>query len=111
MSKYDRVMKKCYKFYQNPKVEELYNVDCTITDFLIPRLEKFLDKSTEIVNWDWHKQEQGVDIPGTLRIIIRELKYIQEHSFDFDVKISKRCQNYAEDAFKRLGEIYFYLWY
>lgn len=111
MSKYDRVMKKCERFYNHPKPEEVYNLDCSITEFLIPRLKLFLDKSSKIVDWDFHKEHDHIYMEHDVRQMIRKLEYIKENSFSWDEKTMKKCDKYAHEVCDKLGELYFYLWY
>lgn len=111
MSTYDRVMRKCSKFYSRPKKEEVYNLHYTIAEFLIPRLELFLTNSSKIVDWEWHKKESHIYIERDIRNMVKKLKYIQNNCFKLDPTISKRCDRYAHEVFEKLGEIYFYLWY
>lgn len=110
MSKYDRVMRKVNNFYAHPKKEELYNLNVSIIDYLLPRLKLFIVDSSSIVDWDWHKRNNNIDIIKSLRLIIRDLEYIKEHQYDFDVKIAEKCMRKSKSAFSLLGEIYFYLW-
>lgn len=110
MSRYDRVMRKVNNFYAHPKAEELYNLNVSIIDYLLPRLKQFIIDSSLIVDWDWHKENDKVDVIQSLRLIIRDLEYIKEHQFDFDIKTAEKCLRKSKSAFKLLGEIYFYLW-
>lgn len=111
MSKYDRIMKKCNHFYDNPKVEETWCLYPSISRYLVPRLKLFLKESSKIVNWDYHKETHNVDIPRKIRKIILMLEYVDKHSDTFDRRIADKCQYYIDESFKLLGEIYFYLWW
>lgn len=111
MSKYDRVMKRCERFYNKPKVEEVYNLNCSIIDFLIPRLQLFLDKSSRIVDWDFNKEYDHIYVEHDIRQMIRKLKYIKENSFSWDEDIIRKCNRYAEEVYDKLKELHFYLWY
>lgn len=111
MGKYERVMKRCEKFYNHPKKEEVYDLSSTMIEFLIPRLELFLNESTKIIDWEFHKKEQGIYMERDIRSIIKKLKYIEEHLYDGDDKSGKRCDKYIHEVFDKLGDLYFYLWY
>lgn len=110
MGKYDRAMRKCTKFYNKPMKEELYNLDLSIISFLIPRLEKFIDDSSVIVDWNQHKEE-GTDVIKTIEIILYKLRYIKNHLYDLDRKKAYMCDKYAKEAFSELGNILYYLWW
>lgn len=107
---YKRVMKKVNKFYKNPKKEELYNLDSSIIEFLLPRLKNFIVDSSSIVCWDAHKEE-GVDVIKILNSIIDDFEYVLEYKWDFDETTAKECLKRAKRSFKSLGEILFYLWW
>lgn len=111
MSKSDRNCNKIEKFYQNPKHEECYDLGNSITEFLIPRLQMFIEDSDKYIDWDEHKKREGIDIPGELKEMIRKLQYIHEHSYVFDDEEAKKCAKYAKEVFTQLGKIYFYLWW
>ena len=111
MGKYDRIMKKCERFYNSPKVEEVYNLNCSMVDFLIPRLEIFLKESTKIVDWEWHKEHDHIYIEHDIRQVIRKLKYIQQNSYSSDADILRRCKRYSEEVYDKLKELHFWLWY
>lgn len=111
MGKYERVMKQVDKFTQNPKVEETYSLFTSIIEYLIPRLELFIEKSDEIVDWHDHIVNDGVDVIGTIKHIIKDLEYIKDHSFVYTEKEATECIERAKRAFESLGEIYFYLWW
>ena len=109
MSSYDRVMKKVNRFYNKPRKEELYNLDSSIIEFLLPRLKQFIINSSEIIDWEYEKS-QGVDIIGKLESIIVDFEYIVENKYEWDVKTSKECVKRSKRSFKLLGDIFFYLW-
>lgn len=111
MDRYEKVMKKCNHFYDNPKKEETWSLYPSINRFLIPRLKLFLKESSTIVNWDYHKTAHGIDVPRKIKRIIRMLEYVDKHHDAFDIKMSEKCQYYIDESFKLLSEIYFYLWW
>lgn len=108
MSKYDRVMKKVNKFYQNPKKEELYNLDSSIIEFLIPRLNQFIIDSSTMIDWSAHKE---IDVIKTVKSIIQDLEYIKDNEGLFDKEKAIECMKRSKRAFKKLGEVFFYLWW
>lgn len=111
MSKYDRVMKKVNKFYLNPKKEELYNLDSSIIDYLIPRLDQFMTDSIEHIDWSFHKEHDNVDVIETIKAIIVDLIYIRDNKYEFDANIAKECLKRSKRVFNKLDKIFFYLWW
>lgn len=105
-----RIFKKIYRFYENPASEELWDFHYSFLKFMIPRLEKFKVESDEIVDWQYHKDNDNVDVLGTIDSIVEDFKFIEENLYCFDEKLAKECIKRNKRAFKNLGSIFFYLW-
>ena len=75
MDKYDRVMKKVYKFYDNPKSEETYDLDYNLIRMIVPRLKLFIEDSSTIIDWDHHKKYDKIDVIGMCRDIINDFEF------------------------------------
>lgn len=110
MSKYDKIMKKVDKFYQNPRHEELYNLDCSIIEFLLPRLRLFIKDSSSVVDWNAHKEE-GIDVIKSIESIIADFEFILDNKWSYDKDLAKEYIKRVKRSFKNLGIIYPYLWW
>lgn len=110
MDKSDRVMKIINEFYDNPKNEETYCLTDNLVRFILPRLKLFIKTSSKIIDWEADSKIKGIDIIGTLNLIIEDfekyLKYSDETSSNCDYGISQSALRYG---FIRLSLICEYL--
>ena len=86
MEKYERVMKKVYKFYDNPHIDETFDLDYSIVRYIIPRLKMFVEESSKIIDWDQHKKLRDVDVIGICNSIIDDFEFFVK-TFDDEVGI------------------------
>lgn len=105
-----RIFKKVYKFYENPKPEEVWDFHDSFYKFMIPRLELFKRDSDTIVDWCWHKENDNIDVLAIIDSIIADFKYVQDNLYCFDDKVAKECIKRNSRALKNLNKIFFYLW-
>ncbi len=105
MSKYDRVMRKAYKFYNSPKSEETYALDHALVSMIVPRLRLFIEDSTKIVDWEEHTKYAGMDVIKTCREIIEDFDFYLENSETDTLEVYKEYQKRLEHGFSLLGKV------
>lgn len=105
MSKYDRIMHKVYKFYNNPRVEETYALDHGLVSMITPRLKLFIEKSNEIVDWDEHTKYAGIDVIETCKEIIDDFEFYLENSDTDTLDVYKEYAKRLEHGFNLLGKV------
>lgn len=108
MSKYDRVMKKCEKFYRNPKAEETYALDYTLISIIVPRLQLFIDKSSKVIDWDEHTKYSKVDVIKICSTIIEDFDYYLDHvdcGLVDSVEAYNECKKRLQHGFNLLGKV------
>ena len=95
------------RFYNKPIVEETYNLDERIIEFLIPRLKLFVKESEKTIDWE----NSNSDLIPTVNKIINNLEYIKNFGID-DNNIEQqilKLRKTTEETFTLLGKILIYL--
>lgn len=105
MDKYDRIMKKAYKFYDNPRVEETYALDYSLVRMIVPRLEMFIERSSKIVDWEAHATYAKLDVIKTCEEIIEHFKFYLDNSDTDDVDVYKEYERRLKIGFDLLGDV------
>lgn len=109
MDRFDRVMKKAYRFYDKPKKEETYALDYNLTRMIVSRLELFVKESVRTINWDAHKDQSGVDVIGTCREIISDFRFYLDNIEECTLDQYKECEAKLKRGFSLLGDIVLHL--
>jgi len=78
---------------------------------MLPRLEMFIRESDEIIDWNHHKEVDKVDVIDSCIVIMGLFLDYLDNAFEWDVEVQKRIHKGIELAFKKLGEVYGYLWW
>lgn len=105
MAKYERVMNRVYKFYDNPKSEETYALDYCLIRMIVPRLELFIEKSNSIIDWEAHKKSTGVDVMQTCKDIIEDFKFYLDNSETDDITVYEENKAKLKHGFDLLGDV------
>lgn len=109
-SRGERLIRKVRKFYSHPIDVETWDLRSFLLEFLVPRLELFVEESNKIVDWDSDREHKRV--MKTLPKIIEDFKfYLDNDGGGFDPTMVKKCEEAVSEGFILLAGIYGYLWW
>lgn len=103
-SKYERHMRRVRRFYNNPAKEETWNLDLHVVEFLIPRLELFIEDSSRIVDWD--SDDEHRKVKDYIPMIVSDFRFYLDNYDSDDIEVWKKSQEKVKEGFSLLSKIY-----
>ena len=99
MSKYDREYSKVLKRYNKVSWAELFDLDYSIIDFLIPRIEAYINNAFKFIE-NINNQKENLERLVALMKAIKNSDWIYEDKFTYLDSLIKHYKNKMPKLFK-----------